>query len=68
MTLFPLNESRIDSAVALAADLYLRGADALYVAIAHEIQVPLVTWDNELLERAAVILPTYTPETVPFKS
>jgi len=35
----------------------LRGADALYVATAELNQARLVTWDAELLQRAAAITP-----------
>ena len=37
----------------MAAELFLRGADATYVALAFELTVPLVSWDNEQLERAS---------------
>lgn len=36
----------------LAADLALRGADATYVAIADQLKIPLLTWDNEHVEKA----------------
>ena len=36
----------------LAADLGLRGADATYVAIADQLKIPLLTWDNEHVEKA----------------
>lgn len=39
-------------AAALAASLGLRGADAVYVATAEHLSCPLVTWDNEILDRA----------------
>ncbi len=40
-------------AAELAGDLGLRGADAVYVATAHRLNVPLVTWDAEQQKRAA---------------
>ena len=42
-----------DHAAALAIDLRLQGADAVYVAIADRLRVPLVTWDAEQLSRAS---------------
>lgn len=46
----------------LAIDLRLRGADAVYVAVADQLSLPLVSWDVEQRERAAarveVIVPT----------
>lgn len=34
-------------AAQVAADLHLRGADAVYVAVADQLRAPLVTWDQE---------------------
>jgi predicted nucleic acid-binding protein len=48
-------------AAELAADLRLRGADAVYVATAQQHQSPLVSWDVEQLERTASILNTFNP-------
>jgi predicted nucleic acid-binding protein len=50
-----------DHAAELAAILRLRGADAVYVAIADRLRVPLVTWDAEQLSRASVRVATLTP-------
>lgn len=35
----------------------LRGADALYAAVAQATGTPLVTWDRELIERAGALTP-----------
>jgi predicted nucleic acid-binding protein len=48
-------------AARLAADLQLRGPDATYVAVAHHLNIPLVTWDKEQLHRAARLIATSTP-------
>lgn len=48
-------------AAEIAADLRLRGADALYVALAARLDVPLVTWDNEQRERGSSQIATLTP-------
>lgn len=50
------------AAAALAADLQLRGPDAIYVAVAQHLAIPLVTWDKEQLERSAGVVKTLTPE------
>ena len=39
-------------AASLASELRLRGADAVYVAVADLLEVPLVTWDDEQIGRA----------------
>jgi predicted nucleic acid-binding protein len=37
---------------------FLRGADALYATVAQQSQSPLISWDNEHLQRAGGITPT----------
>ncbi len=46
----------------LAAVLQLRGADAAYVAVAHHLRIPLITWDREQAERAGQLIAVYTPD------
>jgi len=46
----------------LAAGLRLRGADAVYVALAAMRQMPLITLDTEMLERARDAAEVLTPE------
>jgi predicted nucleic acid-binding protein len=45
----------------LAAQLRMRGADALYVALAERLGVPLVTWDRGQRERGSGRVETLTP-------
>lgn len=45
----------------IAARHHLRGADATYVAVATELNVPLVSWDREHLERTSELVVCYTP-------
>jgi predicted nucleic acid-binding protein len=45
----------------IAAAHRLRGADAVYVAVAARLDVPLVTWDQEHIHRAAGLITAYTP-------
>ncbi|MBK8040389.1 MAG: PIN domain-containing protein [Verrucomicrobiaceae bacterium] len=42
----------------LGTSQFLRGADALYAAAARQSQSPLISWDNEHLQRAGAITPT----------
>jgi predicted nucleic acid-binding protein len=37
----------------LAVDLQLRNAQASYVAVAQQLQIPLVSWDQQHQERTA---------------
>jgi predicted nucleic acid-binding protein len=48
-------------AARLASELRLRGADAVYVAVAEALSLPLVTWDREQLTRAAGRIAVRTP-------
>lgn len=59
-------DRRLGRAAALiAADFHVRGADATYVAIAHQLNIPLVTWDEDQQTKAGVAIAVYTPETCP---
>ena len=48
-------------AARLAADLSLRGADAVYVALAYHLGAPLVSWDAEQLQRGRRLVAARTP-------
>ena len=50
------------AAAQLAIDLRLRGADAIYVAVAARFQIPLVSWDREHLERSQPLISAYSPQ------
>lgn len=50
-----------DKAALIAMQHRLRGADAIYVALAFEVNATLVTWDNEMLVRGAPVVKTITP-------
>lgn len=51
-----------DHAASLAINLRLRGADAVYVALADRLAIPLVTWDDEQLLRTRSRIDPLTPE------
>ncbi|UCG23378.1 MAG: type II toxin-antitoxin system VapC family toxin [Chloroflexota bacterium] len=59
--LVPVDDRLGLQAVELAVDLRLRGADAVYVAAALQLQIPLVTWDGEHRERAGGRIAVQTP-------
>lgn len=48
-------------AAQVAAELRLRGADAVYIALAVRLGVPLVTWDREQRERASAVVDARSP-------
>jgi predicted nucleic acid-binding protein len=59
--LIPLDDALAQEAVDLAADRALRGADAVYVAVARRHGCTLVSLDREQRERAAPIVRVLTP-------
>ncbi len=63
LRLITINRRLYIAAARLACDLRLRGADAVYVAVAERLGVPLITWDNEHLTRGAQRITVYTPDT-----
>ena len=58
----PLDATLAGDAMRLAARLRLRGADAVYVALAAACREPLITLDTEMLERARRVTEAFTPE------
>ena len=63
----PLDSVLIQAVIEVATDLQLRAGDATYVAVARQLNLPLVTWDEEQLQRGGSLLTTYTPSTFPFE-
>jgi predicted nucleic acid-binding protein len=51
-------------ATQIAADRRLRGADAIYAAVASRLGIPLLTWDREQLERSGGFIRTATPDEI----
>ena len=62
ITVLPLDDRLIRRAVRLATDCKLRGADALYAAVAVCWGAHLVTLDHEQLKRVPPLVATLTPE------
>ncbi|RLC76512.1 MAG: VapC toxin family PIN domain ribonuclease [Chloroflexi bacterium] len=62
LRLVPVGKELAELAADLAAELRLRGADALYVAVAYRLRIPLITWDREQKERSGKVIVALTPE------
>jgi predicted nucleic acid-binding protein len=62
LRLVPLDSRVGRSAAQLAAETGLRGADAVYVATAHHLSVPLVTLDRDQQARAGRLVEVRFPE------
>jgi len=52
LRLVEMDEALVREAARLAAELGLRGADSIYVAVAGRLHLPLVTFDTDQRERA----------------
>ena len=61
LRLVPIDEALASRAAEIAMNYGLRGADAVYVAVAEAFAATLLTWDVEMLERAPAVVPTMTP-------
>jgi predicted nucleic acid-binding protein len=56
-----LTDELWDRAAAVASRCKLRGADAVYVALAEALDEPLITLDQEILERSEDLVRALTP-------
>lgn len=59
--IMPLDDQLASLAVYRAIQLRLRAADAIYVALAEQLGVPLVTLDAEQARRSASLVTVITP-------
>lgn len=61
LDLIPLTSQLAERAAQVAAANRLRGADAIYAAVASEFGTTLITWDREMLQRGPAVTRTITP-------
>ena len=61
LTLLPLSIALSEIAARVAITCSLRGADAVYVALARQESAPLITLDDEMLKRSAPAILAMTP-------
>ncbi|MCI0548664.1 MAG: PIN domain-containing protein, partial [Candidatus Rokubacteria bacterium] len=62
LRLLPVDDVLARAAAGVAGRLRVRGADALYIAAAATLRLPLVTWDLEQRDRAAPLVEVLVPE------
>ncbi|MGH9258223.1 MAG: type II toxin-antitoxin system VapC family toxin [Vicinamibacterales bacterium] len=62
LRLVPVDEVLARAAASLAGQFRVRGADAVYIAAAAALGVPLATWDLEQRERAAHVVEVFVPQ------
>ena len=58
LRLVAMDEALVQTAVDVAAELGVRGADAFYIAVAQRLRVPLATLDADQRARAARVVET----------
>jgi predicted nucleic acid-binding protein len=56
--LVPVDDRLVELAIEIGMQRFLRGADALYAAAAELTGSTLVSWDNELIQRAGARSPS----------
>ena len=54
----PVNAALLTQALLLGTGAFLRGADTLYAATAQLSDSQLISWDNELVQRAGALTPS----------
>ncbi len=63
LQLIAIDDSLGQYSAQVASNYQLRGADAIYVAVASRLQLPLVSWDQEQISRVAEFITAYTPNS-----
>jgi predicted nucleic acid-binding protein len=60
LRLVEMDQSLVQGASRLAADLGLRGADSFYVAVAARLNLPLITLDEDQKDKADSVIAVHT--------
>jgi predicted nucleic acid-binding protein len=55
-----MDRTLIRESVEIGIRLTIRGTDAIYVALAQRLGIPLVTWDNEQIQRGGPLIDVLT--------
>ncbi|HEX8230839.1 MAG TPA: type II toxin-antitoxin system VapC family toxin [Chloroflexia bacterium] len=61
LRLLPIDQQLVEDAAEIAISLGLKSGDSFYVAVAKQLNIPLVTFDNEQLTRPAGVIATIRP-------
>ena len=61
LRLLPMDQKLIEDAAEISILLSIKSGDSFYVAVAQQVGVPLVTFDQEQLARPAGIITTIIP-------
>lgn len=66
LRVIPIDSALVQGSVDVAADLSLKAGDAVYVALAEALGIPLVSWDKQQLQRASGLVAAFTPDSFLF--
>ena len=61
LRLVPIDTILGHSAAQIAISVGVKGSDAVYVALAQQLGVPIITWDNQQRVRASQVVVALTP-------
>lgn len=61
ITLQPISLDLAKQAALIAINQRIRGCDAIYVALAQQLEEPLITLDNQQLNRSKDLIAVYAP-------
>ncbi|MGI5836139.1 MAG: type II toxin-antitoxin system VapC family toxin [Chloroflexota bacterium] len=65
LRLVPLDDELARLSAHIATTLPAKGADAVYIATAEMLDVPLITWDTEQRTRGGLLVPVDSPTDLP---
>lgn len=57
ITTYSLSRAKLREAIQVGTSSFLRSGDALYAALAEGLEGSLVTWDEQLIQRARALTP-----------
>lgn len=61
ITVVPMSTQLMQDSAATAAALRLRAGDAVYVALAQQLGLPVVSWDGEIAQRGGPRIQVFEP-------
>ncbi len=66
ITIVPMSRQLMQDSAATAAALRLRAGDAVYVALAQQLGLPVVSWDGEIAQRGGPRVLVFDPGNFPW--
>ncbi|MEP6774743.1 MAG: PIN domain-containing protein, partial [Chloroflexota bacterium] len=66
ITIVPMSRQLMQDSAATAAALRLRAVDAVYVALAQQLGLPVVSWDGEIAQRGGPRVLVFDPGNFPW--